>query len=63
MIVTLIRLTTTSRRDFAVLQKESSALEGEEDVNVAFRGISAGCQRDSSIARVRDGSSGARGVA
>ena len=33
MIVTSMQLTTSSRRDIAVLQKESSALEGEEDVN------------------------------
>jgi hypothetical protein len=29
-----MQLTLSSRRDIAVLQKESSALEGEEDVNV-----------------------------
>ena len=34
MIVTSMQLTISSRRDIAVLQKESSALEGEEDVNV-----------------------------
>ena len=33
MIVTSMQLTLSSRRDIAVLQKESSALEGEEDVN------------------------------
>jgi len=33
MIVTSMQLTISSRRDIAVLQKESSALEGEEDVN------------------------------
>src|SRR6267378_245132 len=33
MIVTSTQLTISSRRDIAVLQKESSALEGEEDVN------------------------------
>ena len=32
MIVTSTQLTISSRRDIAVLQKESSALEGEEDV-------------------------------
>jgi hypothetical protein len=32
MIVTSMQLTLSSRRDIAVLQKESSALEGEEDV-------------------------------
>jgi hypothetical protein len=31
MIVTSMQLTTSSRRDIAVLQKESSSLEGEED--------------------------------
>src|SRR6266478_8647098 len=35
MIVTSMQLTLSSRRDIAVLQKESSALEGEEDVKVA----------------------------
>ncbi len=34
MIVTSMQITISSRRDIAVLQKESSALEGEEDVNV-----------------------------
>jgi hypothetical protein len=34
MIVTSMQLTLSSRRDIAVLQKESSALEGEEDVNL-----------------------------
>jgi hypothetical protein len=34
MIVTSMQLTLSSRRDIAVLQKESSALEGEEDVNI-----------------------------
>jgi Mg2+/Co2+ transporter CorC len=33
MIETSMQLTISSRRDIAVLQKESSALEGEEDVN------------------------------
>jgi hypothetical protein len=33
MIVTSMQLIISSRRDIAVLQKESSALEGEEDVN------------------------------
>ena len=33
MIVTSTQLTISSRRDIAVSQKESSALEGEEDVN------------------------------
>jgi hypothetical protein len=32
MIVTSMQLTLSSRRDIAVLQKESSTLEGEEDV-------------------------------
>jgi hypothetical protein len=32
MIETSMQLTISSRRDIAVLQKESSALEGEEDV-------------------------------
>ena len=32
MIVTSMQLTISSRRDIAVLQKESSSLEGEEDV-------------------------------
>jgi hypothetical protein len=32
MIVTSMQLTISSRRDIAVLQKESSVLEGEEDV-------------------------------
>src|SRR5271155_2665933 len=32
MIVTSMQLTISSRRDIAVLQKESSALEGEVDV-------------------------------
>jgi len=32
MIVTSMQLTLSSRRDIAVWQKESSALEGEEDV-------------------------------
>jgi hypothetical protein len=36
MIVTSMQLTISSRRDIAVLQKESSALEGEEDVNDAL---------------------------
>jgi hypothetical protein len=31
-----MQLTISSRRDIAVLQKESSALEGEEDVKDAF---------------------------
>ena len=35
MIVTSMQLTISSRRDIAVLQKESSALEGEEDVKVS----------------------------
>jgi hypothetical protein len=29
-----MQLTLSSRRDIAVLQKESSALEGEEDVKI-----------------------------
>jgi len=37
MIVTSMQLTISSRRDIAVLQKESSALEGEGDVNLKFR--------------------------
>jgi hypothetical protein len=36
MIVTLMQLKTSSRRDIAVLQKESSSIEGEEDVNLYF---------------------------
>jgi hypothetical protein len=36
MIVTSMQLTISSRRDIAVLQKESSSLEGEEDVNVTI---------------------------
>jgi hypothetical protein len=36
MIVTLMQLTISSRRDIAALQKESSALEGEEDVKGAI---------------------------
>ncbi len=32
MIVTSMQLTISSRRDIAVLEKESSALESEEDV-------------------------------
>src|SRR5271156_2188284 len=35
MIVTSMQLTLSSRRDIAVLQKESSSLEGEEDVKVS----------------------------
>ena len=35
MIVTSMQLTISSRRDIAVLQKESSSLEGEEDVKSA----------------------------
>jgi hypothetical protein len=31
-----MQLTISSRRDIAVLQKESSALEGEEDVNAGI---------------------------
>jgi len=34
MIVTSMQLTISSRRDIAVLRKESSSLEGEEDVNI-----------------------------
>jgi hypothetical protein len=33
MIVTSTHRIISSRRDIAVLQKESSAIEGEEDVN------------------------------
>jgi hypothetical protein len=33
MIETSMQPTISSRRDIAVLQKESSSLEGEEDVN------------------------------
>jgi hypothetical protein len=33
MIGTPMQLTISSRRDIAVLRKESSSLEGEEDVN------------------------------
>jgi hypothetical protein len=36
MIETSMQLTISSRRDIAVLQKESSALEGEEDVKSVF---------------------------
>jgi hypothetical protein len=36
MIVTSTQLTISLRRDIAVLQKESSALEGEEDVKEGF---------------------------
>src|SRR5258707_13643443 len=36
MIVTSMQLTISSRRDIAVLQKESSSLEGEEDVKICF---------------------------
>jgi hypothetical protein len=32
-----MQLTISSRRDIAVLQKKSSSLEGEEDVNPAKR--------------------------
>jgi hypothetical protein len=39
MIVTSMQLTISSRRDIAVLQKESSALEGEEDVNLRTTGL------------------------
>jgi hypothetical protein len=39
MIVTSMQLTISSRRDIAVLQKESSAVEGEEDVKVVLRQI------------------------
>jgi len=35
MIVTSMQLTISSRRDIAVLQKESSALEAEEDVKIS----------------------------
>ena len=35
MIVTSMQLTSSSRRDIAVLQKESSALEGQEGVKGA----------------------------
>jgi hypothetical protein len=34
MIVTSMQLTISSRRDIAVLQKESSSFEGGEDVNI-----------------------------
>jgi hypothetical protein len=37
MIVTSMQLTISSRRDIAVLQKESSSLEGEEDVKKVYR--------------------------
>jgi hypothetical protein len=37
MIVTSMQLTISSRRDIAVLQKESSALEGEEDAKGCSR--------------------------
>jgi hypothetical protein len=42
MIVTSMQLTISSRRDIAVLQKESSALEDEEDVNES---INAKCRQ------------------
>ncbi len=45
MIVTSMQLTISSRRDIAVLQKESSALEGEEDVKVGSRGLMPGAAR------------------
>jgi len=35
MIVTSMQLTISSRRDIAVLRKESSSREGEEDVNIS----------------------------
>jgi hypothetical protein len=35
MIVTSMQLTLSLRRDIAVLQKESSSLEGEQDVNIS----------------------------
>jgi hypothetical protein len=36
MIVTSMQLTISSRRDIAVLKKESSSLEGEEDVKRTY---------------------------
>jgi hypothetical protein len=36
MIVTSMQLTISSRRDIAVLRKESSSVEGEEDVKEDF---------------------------
>src|SRR6202051_2475719 len=39
MIVTSMQLTISSRRDIAVLQKESSALGGEENVNIGHRAL------------------------
>src|ERR1700722_14846394 len=39
MIVTSMQLTISSRRDIAVLRKESSSREGEGDVNFETRGI------------------------
>src|ERR1700733_1984881 len=36
MIVTSMQLTISSRRDIAVLQKESTSLEGEEDVKIVL---------------------------
>jgi len=41
MIVTSMQLTLSSRRDIAVLQKESLALEGEEDVKLRLPGSAA----------------------
>ncbi len=42
MIVTSMQPTLSSRRDIAVLQKESSSLEGEEDVNDFYWGFPIG---------------------
>jgi hypothetical protein len=39
MIVTSMQLTISSRRDIAVLQNESSALEGEENVKTTYKGM------------------------
>src|ERR1700679_2191803 len=50
MIVTSMQLTLSSRRDIAVLQKESSALEGEEDVKRSC-GRAARLQRGAIFAR------------
>jgi hypothetical protein len=37
MIVTSMQLTISSRRDIAVLRKESSSLKGEKDVKCLLR--------------------------
>ena len=61
MIVTSMRLTTSSRRDIAVLRKESSSLEGEEDVKMltTYHIVTGACDepRRASTAH-RDGGAG-----